>query len=133
MSVPFYGPAGRFLGVVSAAFLPDKVVKSLFNVRQDAAVRALYLIDNAGHVLAASGEASPLERPAPETNVTAVFPLPELVQRIKAGQTGVIETRLGGEQVVIAYDEVSPFGWSVVAVADAKRLLDRSDSDTPAY
>jgi serine/threonine-protein kinase len=133
LSIPLYEERGQFVGVVSAAFLPDMLVKSIFQVRDSAAVHAMYLLDRDSHILAATGKTLPIEHPPLDTPVTQVFPLPELVRRVKAGETGVLEANLGGERVVIAYDEVAPFGWSVVAVADARLLLKKKDEDTPAY
>lgn len=133
LSIPLYNERAQFIGVVSAAFLPDMLVKSIFQVRDAAAVRAMYLLDHDGRILAASGNAVPIERPQPDAEITQKFPLPELQRRVQAGQTGVLEANLGDQKVVIAYDEVTPFGWSVVAVADARLLLKNSDEDTPAY
>ena len=126
LSIPLYDDGGKFLGVVSAAFLPELLVKSIFTVNDDA-VRAMYLLDAQGHILAVTGDAEPVPLPPPDTPVTQLFPLPELVARVKAGETGVLEAVLHDEKVVIAFDEVTPFGWSVVAVADAKRLLQDAD------
>ena len=131
LSIPLYGDDGTFLGVVSAAFLPELLVKSIFTVKDDAAVRAMYLLDAQGHILAATGDAEPVPLPPPDMPVTQLFPLPELVARVKAAETGVLEATLHGEKVVIAYDEVTPFGWSVVAVADAKKLLKAPDTQAP--
>ncbi|MDR3385927.1 MAG: serine/threonine protein kinase [Rudaea sp.] len=133
LSVPLYDERAQFIGVVSAAFLPDMLVKSIFQVHPAAAVRALYLLDGDGHILAATGKTVAIKHPQPDAEVTQTFPLPDLLRRVKAGQTGVLESTLEGEKVVIAYDEVAPFGWSVVAVADARLLLKSSDEDTPAY
>jgi serine/threonine-protein kinase len=133
LSIPLYDERAQFIGVVSAAFLPDVLVKSVFKLQASAAVEAMYLLDGDGHILAATGKTVPIEQPQPDAEVTQKFPLPALLRRVKAGQTGVLEASLGGQKVVIAYDEVAPFGWSVVAVADARRLLKNTDEDTPAY
>jgi len=133
LSIPLYDGTGHFVGVVSAAFLPHLLVKTIFKLNDDAAVRAMYLLDAQGHILAGTGDAVPIEHPAPDTPVTQLFPLPELVLHVKEKKTGFLETTLHGEKVVIAYDEVAPFGWSVVAVADAKRLLKNVDGDASAF
>ena len=133
LSVPLYDERQRFIGVVSAAFLPEQLVQTIFQVRDQAAVRAIYLLDGDGHILAAKGDLFPIERPPPDTAVTQVFPQAEVLRHVKAAQTGVLETTLAGQRVVIAFDEVAPFGWSVVAVADAKRLLKNTDENTPTY
>jgi serine/threonine protein kinase len=132
LSIPMYGDKGAFLGVVSAAFLPDLLVKTIFTVKDNDAVRAMYLLDAQGHILAATGDAEPVALPAPDTVVTQLFALPEVVAHVKSGQTGVLEATLHGEKVMVAFDEVTPFGWSVVAVADAKRLLKESGEQVPA-
>jgi len=64
--------------------------------------------------------------------MTQVFPNADLLRLVKSDQTGVLETTLLGRKVVIAYDEVAPFGWSVVAVADADTLLQEEDAVAPA-
>ena len=126
LSVPLYDDQQRFVGVVTAAFMPDLMIKSLFAMRGTPAIRALYLLDAGGHILAAAGAAIPLERPAQDESLHQVFPSPELLARIKSGQTGVLETRLRGEPVVIAFDDVAPFGWSLAAVADPRALFKRA-------
>ncbi|HSM99755.1 MAG TPA: cache domain-containing protein, partial [Rudaea sp.] len=126
LSVPLYDDRQRFVGVVTAAFMPDLMIKSLFAMRGANAIRAMYLLDANGHILAATGAAIPLERPAQDESLHQLFPSPELLQRIKSGQTGVLETRLRGEPVVIAFDDVAPFGWSLAAVADPRKLFKSS-------
>ena len=126
LSVPLYDDRQRFVGVVTAAFMPDLMIKSLFVMRETNAVRAMYLLDANGHILAATGATIPLERPAQDESLHQVFPSPELLARIKSGQTGVLETRLRGEPVVIAFDDVAPFGWSLAAVADPRALFKRA-------
>jgi eukaryotic-like serine/threonine-protein kinase len=123
LSIGLYDDTPRFLGVVSAAFLPDLMVKSLLRTHGEQAIRAMYLLDAEGHILAASGNAIAIEKLAPDASVTQVFPVPELIARIKTGQTGILETRLEGKPVVIAYDDVAPWGWNVVAVADPALLF----------
>ncbi|HEY7872315.1 MAG TPA: serine/threonine protein kinase [Rudaea sp.] len=123
LSVPLYDERDGFLGVVSAAFLPDLMIQSLFAAREEGVIRAIYLLDGNGHILAAAGATIPLQRPAQDQPVRQVFPAPELLQRIKGGNTGVIETRLRGAPVVIAFDDIAPFGWSVAAVADPRELF----------
>jgi serine/threonine-protein kinase len=133
LSVPLHDDRGQFIGVVNAAFVPEMLVKSVFKVRDATAVQALYLLDRDAHILAASGKTIPIEHAQPDTPVSQVFPLPDVAAKVKAESTGVLETTLNGEKVVVAYDEVAPFGWSVVAVADARLLLKRKEEDTPAY
>ncbi|MGH8042839.1 MAG: cache domain-containing protein, partial [Rudaea sp.] len=128
LSVPLYDEKARFIGVVTAAFLPDLMVKTLFTTRGERAIRSMYLLDADGHILAAVGNAVALDRPGPDQPIRQVFPSPELLRRIKAGETGVVETRLRGAPVVIAFDDVAPFGWSVVAVADSRELFQKGDA-----
>jgi serine/threonine-protein kinase len=128
LSVPLYDDQQRFVGVVTAAFMPNLMIKSLFAMRGANAIRAMYLLDTNGHILAATGAAIPLEKPAQDESLHQLFPSPELLRRIKTGQTGVLETRLRGEPVVIAFDDVAPFGWSLAAVADPRKLF----KSTPA-
>ena len=133
LSVPLWDGQGHFVGVVSAAFLPDMLVKSIFKVKAEAAVKSMYLLDREGHIVAGTGDSVPIQAAPPDAEITQVFPSDELVRRIKAKQTGVLETTLRGQKVVIAYDEVTPFGWSVVAVADARALLKNTNEDLPAF
>ena len=128
LSVPLYGERQRFLGVVSAAFMPDLMIKSLFDARAEKTIRALYLLDANGQILAAVGETIPLQQPVQDQPLRQLFPSPDLLARIKTGQTGVLETRLRGKPVVIAFDDVAPFGWSLAAVADPRELFKRADA-----
>lgn len=130
LSVPLYDDNARFVGVVTAAFLPGKMVKSLFDTRAERAVEAMYLLDDGGHILAATGNTIPLERPSGEAPVRQVFPQAELLSRIRSGHNGVLETRLRDVSVVIAYDDVAPFGWSIIAVANPKKLFGSSAAAT---
>ncbi len=123
LSIPLYGERQRFLGVVSAAFMPDLMIQSLFDAREEKAIRALYLLDANGHILAAAGATIPLQQPAQDQPVRQLFPSPEALRQIEKEHTGVLETRLHGEPVVIAFDDVAPFGWSLAAVADPRELF----------
>jgi hypothetical protein len=129
LSIPMYDDGQHFIGVVSAAFLPDRMVQSLLLTRGESAIRGMFLLDAEGHILAASGDTVPLEHAAADASVTQIFPVPELVQRIKAGQTGILETTLRGLPVVLAFDDVAPWGWNVVAVADPA-LLFKADAQS---
>jgi serine/threonine-protein kinase len=122
LSIPLYDD-NMFRGVVSAAFLPDLMVKSLLHTQGERAIRAMYLLDAEGHIMAASGDAIPIEKPAPDASVTQVFPHPELIAHAKAGETGILETSLQGQPVVLAFDSVAPWGWNVIAVADPTVLF----------
>ena len=95
------------------------------------AIRAMYLLDAEGRILAASGDTIPIEQPAPDASVSQVFPAPDLIARVKAGQTGILETKLQDRRVVIAFDEVAPWNWNVVAVADPE-LLFKAQTQAPA-
>jgi serine/threonine protein kinase len=123
LSIALYDDNAQFRGVVSAAFLPDLMVKSLLHTQGERAIRAMYLLDAEGHIMAASGDAIAIEKPAPDASVTQVFPVPELLGRIKAGETGILETRLQDRPVVLAFDAVAPWGWNVVAIADPAVLF----------
>jgi len=132
LSVPLWDGRGHNIGVVSAAFLPDRLTNAIFELHAAAAVRAIYLLDHEGHLLVAKGDIVPIEPTAPDAPMTQVFPNADLLRLVKSDQTGVLETTLLGRKVVIAYDEVAPFGWSVVAVADADTLLQEEDAVAPA-
>lgn len=123
LSVPLYDADGGFIGVVTAAFLPDLMIKALLETHARPAIRAVYLLDRNGHILAASGATIPLEKPELEQPVKQKFPVAELRRQVKARNSGVIEGRLRGIPSVMAFDEVAPFGWSVVAVFDPRELF----------
>ncbi|MBU6199457.1 MAG: hypothetical protein KGP08_07360, partial [Xanthomonadaceae bacterium] len=123
LSVPLHDERRRFLGVVSAAFMPDLMIKALFEARAEKAIRALYLLDADGHIIAAVGATIPLQRPAQGAPLRQVFPAPELLQRIRSDHTGVFETQLRGVPVVFAFNDVAPFGWNLTAVADPHELF----------
>ncbi len=132
LSVPLYDDHSKFIGVVSAQFLPDEMVKSLFSVPRGRAIQAMYLLDAKGHILAASGNKFPLQHPGSDDAIHQVFPLPELLTRVKAGQSGVLQTLLRGIPAVVAFDSIAPFGWSVVAVVDPQRLFAAKSTVGPA-
>jgi serine/threonine protein kinase len=131
LSIGLFNDNARFLGVVSAAFLPDRLVRTLLHAPDEPAIRAMYLLDAEGRILAATGDTIPIEQPAPDASVSQVFPAPDLIARVKAGQTGILETTLQGRPVVIAFDEVAPWNWNVVAIADPA-LLFKADMQSPA-
>ena len=83
----------------------------------------MYVLDAEGHILAASGKAVPIEQAAPDASIAHVFPVPDLIARIKAGRTGILETKLQGLPIVLAFDDVAQWDWNVVAVADPAVLF----------
>jgi len=119
VSVPMYMRDGRFLGVASALLNPDLMVRSLLDIKGIAGVDDVVLIDATGHILASlnhtlnSGNDVMIE----------VFPVPELLKRQKLHETGIFETTLRGKPVVLAFDEVEPLGWNIVAIAEPAQLL----------
>ena len=120
ISVPMYANDQRFLGVAGALLDPDLMVKSLLEMKGIAAIRDVVLIDATGHILASLNHTlNPLADGEP---VVAVFPVPELLTRQKLHETGILETTLRGAPVVLAFDEVEPLGWYVVAEADPDAL-----------
>ncbi|MEO8802958.1 MAG: serine/threonine protein kinase [Rudaea sp.] len=131
LSVPMYDDNAKFVGVVSAQFLPDQMIQSLFDKRSERAIESMYLIDPDGHILAATGATIPLQKPDGDTPAHQVFPVPELLQRVKLRRSGVVEASLRGVPVVIAYDDVAPWGWSVVAVANPTLLFASTQKPKP--
>ncbi|MHB8446940.1 MAG: serine/threonine protein kinase [Rudaea sp.] len=122
LSVPVYVGDKRLAAVVSALLLPDKLVQHLLDIAAIPGLRGVYLIDEEGHVLAASG--APLAPVAADSAPeNAVLPVPELLRRIRRGETGILETTFHGQPAVLAFDEITPLDWHVVAVADPKQLL----------
>lgn len=135
LSVPLYDDNAHFVGVVSAQFLPNQMIKSVFDSRTQRAIEAMYLIDVDGHILAAAGATIPLQQPTAGGPARQIFPVPQILQQIKSGRGGVVETALRGVSVVIAYDNIAPWGWSVIAVANPDHLFDEKAPMTtaPAY
>ncbi len=123
LSVPLYDDNAKFVGVVSSQFLPDQMIQSLFDSRSERAIESMYLIDAGGHILASTDARVPLQQPGADSEKPRKFPVPELLQRVKSGRSGIVEARMRGMPVVIAFDDVAPWGWSVVAVANPKLLF----------
>ncbi|MEP6939325.1 MAG: protein kinase [Rudaea sp.] len=119
LSVPMVDRDSRFGGVVSALLFPDGMVESLLDIHGVAGLRDVFLVDAGGHVLASLRHT--LDPPASDTSAPAIvtFPVPEVLRRQPQRQTGILETTLRGEAVVLAYDEVEPLGWFVIALAAA--------------
>jgi eukaryotic-like serine/threonine-protein kinase len=123
----------RFAGVVSALLIPDLVVHALLDVDGVSGLRGVYLLDADGDIMASTGNLVEAESAAPDAAIANKFPLPAFLQRLHAGQTGIYETVLRGQQAVLASDVVMPLGWFVVAVADPAALLKDTGQHTPAY
>ena len=123
LSVPMYAQDKHFVGVVSALLLPDKIVHALLDIDGVAGLRGVFLIDAEGHILAVTGKLF-ADQPQTTNNPDAsLFPVPELLRRIKTGETGIFETSLGGLPAILAFDDVAPLSWHIVAVADPKILF----------
>ncbi len=122
VSVPMYQSDQRFLGVASALLNPDLMVRSLLEIKGIAGIRDVVLIDGNGHILASLNHTLPTSEGKSDAAIE-VFPVPELLKRQKLHETGILETRLRGQPVVLAFDEVEPFDWNIVAIADPDALL----------
>ncbi|HET8940967.1 MAG TPA: hypothetical protein VFN13_03160 [Rudaea sp.] len=96
----------------------------MFDSRTQRAIQAMYRIDIDGHILAAAGATIPLQQPTAGGPARQIFPVPQILQQIKSGRGGVVETALRGVSVVIAFDNIAPRGWSVIAVANPGHLFD---------
>ncbi len=129
LSVPMYGVDKQLVGVVGAMLLPEKIIGSLKGLDGIDGLRGVFLIDDEGHILAASGQA-PLQPSTADGPGADLFPVPNLLHRIKRGETGILETSFRGSPSVLAFDDVSPLGWHIVAVADAA-ILFRETANTP--
>ncbi len=121
ISVPMYSRDQRFLGVVSALLDPNRMVQSLLDIKDVAGIRDVVLIDANGHILASLRHY--VDRQTDGAPQIEVFPVPELLKRQKLHETGILETRLRGQPVILAFDEVEPLGWNIVAVVDPGALL----------
>ncbi len=122
LSVPMYDQDQRFVGVVSALLQPEKIVGNLLDIDGVAGLRGVFLIDEEGHILASTGKLiiNPTTTDDPGTDL---FPAPELLRRMKVGETGILETTFRRLPAVLAFDDVPPLGWHIVAVADPAILF----------
>jgi hypothetical protein len=119
VSVPMYMRDGRFVGVASALLVPDLMVHSLLDIKGITGIRDVVLIDGTGHILASLNHTLNTANDA----AIEVFPVPELLKRQRLHETGILETKLRGKPIVLAFDEVQPLGWNIVAIAEPAVLL----------
>jgi len=124
LSVPLYDNDHHFLGVVGAMLVPELIVRSMLDMVAVASVRGVFLIDRSGHVLASSGTLLDQQELKPDAADAAVFPQADIVRRVKAHETGIVEARMRNHAYVFAASAVDPMGWSVVAVADPAQLFE---------
>jgi hypothetical protein len=129
VSVPMYDRDSRFAGVAAALLLPHKMVETLLDMRSSAGVRNVYLIDQSGHVLASLAAQAPATGTA--TGAIEMFPAREILRSHATHATGILETTMNGRAVVLAYDEVEPLGWYVVAEADPAELVAEGAAPAP--
>ena len=118
LSVPLYDEGQKFVGVAAALLVPDLMVKNLLDIPGIPGLRGVFLLDGRGRILASMGHALPASEQAPDEASLEMFPQPELLRRLKARDTGILEARFGGQPAVLATDEINPLGWNVVAVVD---------------
>jgi len=133
LSVPLYDNERRFVGVVAALLVPDLMVHSLLDIQGIPGLRGVFLLDGRGRILASVGHALPAaEQNADESN-PRVFPQPEVLRRLKARDTGILEARFGGQPAVLAMNEINPVGWNVVAVVDPSQWFKAAKAPSDAH
>ncbi len=130
LSVPLYDVDNHFRGVVAALLDPDLMVRSMLDVPRLKDAIDVLLIDAKGHVLASLHHV--LGTDEADGSRRSRLPLPELDQLRQRSGTGVVEADLNGRRVVLAFDTVTPMGWCVVSITEAKSLV-QEPAPAPAH
>jgi eukaryotic-like serine/threonine-protein kinase len=116
-------PGGPLLGVVSLTLKLNHLVRNLQMDQAHPAVREVMLLDRDGLVVAAASMLRPQAIDGDELNL-ARFPDPQLFDLLETRDIGHFETNVFGQREIVAFDRVDPLGWTVVAIADARALLE---------
>lgn len=123
-AAPIRDPGGRLLGVAGIECTFDYIIEHLMALPGYPAVRRTYLLDAQGRIVVSSEQRG--ERFAAGSLRGALslplFPVPEIVQDIRAGSSGIRTVTLDGRPTLAAHQRLQSLGWYLLVLADPEAL-----------
>lgn len=108
-----YDIDGRFFGVAGMDVTYNNIIEE--SLRRQGAVGVVdsYLLDDKGRIVISSGlmDASLAEYKSDSTLRLELFPVQEVVERIRRNESGLAEVEREGEPRIIFFHEVPSLGW----------------------
>ena len=115
-SMSLFDETGQLLGVAGIDIALNYVIERLMVIHDPRMVES-FLLDREGRILIRSSELSraPPEAEAADSQNQALYPYPEIVADVQAGNFGYREVRReDGRELWIVYDDIETLGWAYV-------------------
>jgi hypothetical protein len=111
LATPLYDLDNKFRGLVGVEVTLDKLIESTLTTGAVGHIELAALVDRSGKVMSHKGKADP------QSAIASV------VDAIAGGRSGMVQTKLGGRDVLVSYTPVSTVDWYLVAVADIGNMI----------
>ena len=122
-----YDPQQAFIASTVFAMSVDEIVRLYLDKSAEPAIKTTYLLDAKGNVLVSSEKTGQhfSSRKFLTTVETTPFPQPEVVAKVKKGQTGYsIYQDASGKTVVTVFYRLRTIDWFFAVTADLEALLE---------
>ena len=122
---PVRSPDGELLGVAGAEMTLAHVQRNLLDMKGYEGIRATYLVDDVGRVIAGSGHelgTFALGTLVDSLSDLDVYPHPEVVDAVRRAESGQMTVGAPGDERIVVYQLISSVRWYLVAEADADML-----------
>ncbi len=120
-TMSLWSEAGEFLGVAGVELTFDRIVDQLLSLEGVPAVIEATLVDEEGRKLINTRDKGKRYKTSGDDAGVALelFPIPEVVEAVKAGRTGTMEGRIDGRMRLLALYRLDVKGWTYVVEVDA--------------
>ncbi len=124
---PVRSPTGELLGVAGAEMTLAHVQRNLLDMKGYEGIRATYLVDDTGRVVAGSGHelgTFALGTLVDNLSDLDVYPHAEVVDAVRRAESGQTTVGAPDAERIVVYQRISSVRWYLVAEADGDMLAD---------
>lgn len=120
-----YDPEGRFMGVVGMDVTYDTIIQDSLTRRGAVGVVESFLLDDKGRIVVRSGqmELEPEAYSMTDSLTLDLFPVPEVVSRVRRGESGFVEITRNGEERIVFFHEIPALDWFFAEETRAMTVL----------
>jgi serine/threonine-protein kinase len=127
-----YDPEGRFMGVVGMDVTYDTIIREHLTRRGAVGVAESFLLDDKGRIVVRSEqmELEPEPYSLSDSGLRlALYPVPEVVSRIRRNESGFVEVDREGDDRIIFFHEIPALDWYYAEEIRAVTVLGAEDME----
>jgi eukaryotic-like serine/threonine-protein kinase len=107
-----YDADGNFVGVVGMDVTYDTIIEQSLTRRGAVGIVESYLLDDKGRIVVRSGRMDMEPYSASDSGLRLeLFPVPEVVSRVRRRESGFVETNRDGEERIVFFHEIPSLDW----------------------